>query len=149
MSFELNIPADAYSPSQTSSCGDISDVAAPLVKHKGWIRLVAIVQIALSLLYVLIVLVIALRGIGTFGIGIVVALLPIWLSVLTLQTIAAAERAHTRGDAPALKLALSKVRSCLLIQAIVTALGSIFAIIFTILAANLALALHGLRHLPH
>ncbi|WP_449429475.1 hypothetical protein [Rhodanobacter umsongensis] len=149
MSSEFSIPADVYSSFQSSASSDISDIATPLVEVKGWIRFIAIAQIAISVLYILVSLVVALRGIGAFGIGMVVALLPIYLSVLMLQTVTAAERAYARGDASTLKLALSKVKTYFLIQAIVTMAGFIFAIVFTILAANLALALYGIRHLPH
>lgn len=149
MSFEFNVPADAYPPFQPSTSSDIADAAAPLVAYKGWIKFVAIIQIALSILYVFILVVIALRGAGAFGIGVVVAFLPIWLGVLMLQTVAATERAHVRGDAPALKLAMGKVKTYFLIQSIITAAGYLFAIVFTVAAARFVIALQGLHNLPH
>jgi hypothetical protein len=149
MPSEFRAPSDAYSSIPSSAVSDVSDIAAPLVAWKGWIKFIAIVQILFSVLYVAVLVVIALRGVGAFGVGIVIALLPIYLSVLMLQTVAAAERSHEKGDAFALTLALGKVRIYFLVQAIVTASGLIFAILFTILAAKFATALYGLHHLPH
>ncbi len=149
MSSEFIVPPDVYSSFETSNSSDIADIAAPLVKWKGWIRLIAIIQIAFSVLYILVMFAIVLRGIGAFGIGIVVALLPIYLSVLMLQIVSSAERAHTRGDASALKLVLNKAKTFFLVQAIVTAACFLFASIFTLLTANFVLAAHALRQLPH
>jgi hypothetical protein len=149
MSSEFSVPSDVYSSVEASTSSDIADIAVPLVEWKRWLWLVAIVQIVLSVLYIFVTLVVALRGIGAFGIGSAVALLPIYLSVLMLQTVRSAERAHKRGDASALKLIMSKVKTYFLIQAIVTVAGFIFIIAVTIAAAKFSLALHNLRSLPH
>lgn len=105
----------------------VSELASPLAEGKGWIKFLAIVQIVFASLYTL----------GTFGIGIIVMWLPIWLSVLLLQTTTALEQAQVHGDAVALKTALGKLKLYFLIQAIamivffgLAILGFIVAIAF-------------------
>ncbi|HVC18100.1 MAG TPA: hypothetical protein VNE18_12450 [Rhodanobacter sp.] len=149
MSSEFRVSPDIYSSFGTNTSSDIADFAAPIVKWKGWIRLIATVQITLSVLYVVFFLVIVLRGIGVFGIGLLVALLPIYSSVLMLQTVTAAKQAHTRGDASSLMKVLSKVKTCFVIQAVVIVAGFVLAIAYTLAVARLVLAMHALHQLPH
>jgi hypothetical protein len=118
---------------------DISDLALPLAQGKGWIKFLAIVQIVFAALYVLI----------SFGIGLLVAWLPIWLGILLLQTAGAIERAQQQGDAEALKLALGKLKLYFVIQAIAMIVGFALGILGVIAAIAFGLSMHNFGHFPH
>jgi hypothetical protein len=122
-----------------SSHESISDLALPLAIGKGWIKFLAIVQIVFASLYVLV----------SFGIGLIVAWLPIWLSILLLQAAEAIERAQRQNDAAALKVALGKLRLYFMIQAIAMIVGFGLAILAIIAAIAMGLSMHNLVHLPH
>jgi hypothetical protein len=133
----MSSPFDA--PPFGSSPESISDLALPLAIGKGWIKFLAIVQIVFASLYVLV----------SFGIGLIFAWLPIWLSILLLQAAEAIERAQRQNDAAALKVALGKLRLYFMIQAIAMIVGFGLAILAIIAAIAMGLSMHNLVHLPH
>lgn len=116
---------------QGGSSTDVSDLALPLAAGKGWIKFLAIVQIAASSLYVLI----------SFGLGLIVMWLPIWLGVLLYQTAGSLERAQMQGDAQALKTALGKLKLYFMIQAIAMIVGLALAVLGAILAAAMGISM--------
>ena len=117
----------------------ISDLAMPLAIGKGWIKFLAITQIVFASLYVLV----------SFGLGLIVAWLPIWLSIVLLQAAEAIERAQVQNDAAALKMALGKLRLYFMIQAIAMIVGFGLAILAIIMVITLGLSMANFAHLPH
>ena len=129
--------SDPYNtPSNGNQSALVSDLVAPLADGKGWIKFLAIVQIVFSALYVLI----------SFGIGIIVMWLPIWLGVLLLQSANALEQAQARGDAEAMKLAMGKLKLYFLIQAIAMIVGFGLAILGIIAAITLGVSMRQFMH---
>lgn len=118
---------------------DVSDLARPLAEGRGWIKFLAIVQIVFMSIYVVV----------SLGLGLIVAWLPIWLSVLLLQSASAIERAEQQGDAEALKLALGKLKLYFLIQAIAMIVGFCLAIVGIILAIAFGFSMRHFMHFPH
>jgi hypothetical protein len=118
---------------------DVSDLSRPLAEGKGWIKFLAIVQIVFMSIYVLV----------SLGMGLIFAWLPIWLSVLLLQSAGAIERAEQQGDAEALKLALGKLKLYFMIQAIAMIVGFCLAIVGVILAIAFGFSMQHFMHLPH
>ena len=118
----------------------VSELIDPLAQGKGWIKFLAIVQLVFCGLYVLI----------SFGLGLLVMWLPIWLSILLLQSANALEQAQLRDDAIAAKTALGKLRLYFMIQAIAMIVGFGLAILGIIAALALGFSLHNLpgAHLP-
>ena len=118
---------------------DVSDLARPLAEGKGWIKFLAIVQIVFMSIYVVV----------SFGLGLIFAWLPIWLSVLLLQSASAIERAEQQGDAEAMRLALGKLKLYFMIQAIAMIVGFCLAIVGIILAIAFGFSMHHFMHFPH
>lgn len=116
----------------------VAELADPLAQGKGWIKFLAIVQLVFSGIYVL----------ASFGFGLIVAWLPIWLSILLLQTASAIEQAQVQNDAVAMKTALSKLRLYFMIQAIAMIVGICLAILGVIAAISLGLSMHNLPGSP-
>lgn len=126
-------------PSYGGSTADVSELALPLAEGAGWIKFLAIVQIVAAGLYVL----------ASFGIGLLVAWLPIWLSVILLQTASAVQTAQQQGDAEALKLSLSKLKLYFMIQAIAMIVGFCLAALGIIAAISLGWNMHNFNHFQH
>jgi hypothetical protein len=126
-------------PPYGGSTADVSDLALPLAEGTGWIKFLAIVQLVFSGLYVL----------GSFGIGLIVAWLPIWLSIILLQTATAIQTAQQQGDAEALKLSLSKLKLYFMIQAIAMIVGFCLAMIAIFAAISMGVNLHNFNRFQH
>ena len=114
----------------------VSELISPLTDGKGWIKFLAIVQIVFASLYVVI----------SLGIGIIVMWLPIWLSVLLLQSAGALERAQIQGDAAAMKLAMGKLKLYFMIQAIAMIVGFGLAILGGIAAIAFGISMNQFTH---
>lgn len=126
-------------PSYGGPAADVSELALPLAEGTGWIKFLAIVQLVFSGIYVLF----------SFGLGLIIAWLPIWLSIILLQTATAIQTAQQQGDAAALKLSLRKLKLYFMIQAIAMIVGFCLALIGIFAAASLGWNLHNLGRLPH
>ena len=97
----------------------VRDLIAPLASGKGWIKFLGIVTIVGAALSVL----------STFGLGLLVAWLPIWMGILLLQSGGALERAQMAGDEASMRLALDKLRTYFLIQGILVLISIALAVI--------------------
>ena len=97
----------------------VRDLVSPLADGKGWIKFLGIITIIGA----------ALSVIGTFGIGLLVAWLPIWMGVLLLQSGSALERAQTAGDEAAMRLALGKMRTYFVIQGVLVVISIAFFVL--------------------
>lgn len=84
----------------------VRDLVTPLASGSGWIKFLGIITIIGA----------ALSIITTFGLGLIVAWLPIWMGVLLLQSGGALQRAHMAGDEAATRQALGKLRTYFVIQ---------------------------------
>ena len=86
----------------TPTSGGIQPVAEPLVRAKGWMKLIGV----LSIIY----------GVLTFWT--IVGLLWIWLGVLVFKAANFAQEAYNSGDAYKLQFALDKLRTYFTIQGV-------------------------------
>ncbi|HEY9131710.1 MAG TPA: DUF5362 family protein [Dyella sp.] len=116
----------------------VAELADPLAQGSGWIKFLAIVQLVFSGISVL----------ASFGFGLIVAWLPIWLSILLLQTASAIEQAQVRNDAVAMKSALGKLRLYFMIQAVAMIVGFCLSILGIIAVVSLGLSMHNLPGSP-
>jgi hypothetical protein len=124
-------------PPYGGSTADVSELAQPLAEGTGWIKFLAIMQLIFSGLYVL----------GSFGIGLLVAWLPIWLAILLLQTATAIQTAHQQNDGEALKQALGKLKLYFVIQAITLIVVFCLSLIAIFAAISMGVNLHNFGHL--
>ncbi len=126
-------------PPAPGSVITISDLAKPLAEGRSWIKFLAIVQLVFAGLYVLI----------SFGFGLLVMWLPIWLSIVLLQSVGAIERAYLQGDADALKLSLAKLKLYFVIQAIAMIVGFLLVVAGIVIAISLGLSMSRFHGFPH
>jgi hypothetical protein len=124
-------------PPYRGSTADVSELAQPLAEGTGWIKFLAIIQLIFSGLYVL----------GSFGIGLIVAWLPIWLAILLLQTATAIQTAQQQNDAEALKQALGKLKLYFMIQAIGLIVIVALSLIGIFIAISMGVNLRNFEHL--
>ena len=97
----------------------VRDLVTPLASGKGWIKFLGIVTIVGA----------GLSVIFSFGVGLIVAWLPIWMGVLLLQSGGALERAQTAGDEVAMRLALGKMRTYFVIQGVLVVISLAFFVL--------------------
>jgi len=112
----------------------VRDLVTPLASGKGWLTFLGIITIVVS----------ALGIIGSFGIGLVVYWLPIWMGVLLLQAAGALTRASMSGDEDSMRIALGKIRLYFVIQGVTIIVGIALAVLFFIFGGMAILA--GMHH---
>ena len=113
----------------------VRDLVSPLANGKGWIKFLGIITIVGA----------ALTVVGTFGVGLLVAWLPIWMGVLLLQSGGALERAQTAGDEASMRLALGKMRTYFVIQGVLVVISIAFIVLAFMLGVGTAI-FAGLHH---
>lgn len=113
----------------------VRDLVAPLASGNGWIKFLGIVTIIGAVLSI----------VGTFGFGLIVAWLPIWMGVLLLQSGGALERAQTAGDEASMRLALGRLRTYFVIQGVLVVIS--IALVVLAFALGLGTAIFaGMHH---
>jgi len=108
------------------------EIGQPLASAAGWMKFIGIMFIIQG----------ALTAITL--IGIIIAWLPIWISVLLLQSAGAAQRSHIQDDANALIEALTRLKTYFIIQGVLYLVGiALMIIYFMFFGAMVAAMLHG------
>ncbi|NII11856.1 DUF5362 domain-containing protein [Oleiagrimonas sp. C23AA] len=113
----------------------VRDLVTPLASGKGWIKFLGIITIVGAALSVL----------STFGLGLLVAWLPIWMGVLLWQSGGALERAQMSGDEASMRMALGKLRTYFVIQGILIVIS--FALVLMVFVLGIGSAIFsGMHH---
>ena len=97
----------------------IRTIAMPLFQAKGWIRFLGVMSIIQAIVAI----------IGTMGIGIIWAWLPIWIGVILFQAAGAMEAAYNSGDRIQLIAANQKMKTYFIIQGVTMLVGIAIGII--------------------
>lgn len=98
---------------------DVRELSRPLFDAKLWMRLTGVMAIVEAVIVV----------IATFGIGLILAWIPIWVGVLLFQAASAAERAHTTGDRQALLLSQTKLKTMFIIAGVLVLISIVLTLI--------------------
>lgn len=96
----------------------VKEISLPLFNSKFWMKLMGVFMIVYGVLIV----------IGTFGIGLVIAWLPIWIGVLLFQSANAIDTAYTQGDAAAAVRAMEKLKVYFIINGVLLLLGILLGV---------------------
>lgn len=97
----------------------IRTIAMPLFQAKGWIRFLGVMSIIQAIVVI----------IGTMGVGIIWAWLPIWIGVILFQAAGAMEAAYTSGDRDKLVAANQKMKTYFIIQGVTMLVGIAIGVI--------------------
>lgn len=107
---------------------DVREISQPLSDAKMWMKLTGVMAIVQAVFII----------IGTFGIGLIVAWIPIWIGILLFQAASAAERANSNGDKAALLQSQQKLKVMFIIAGVLT-LISVLIMVIGFFAGGLAL----------
>lgn len=97
----------------------VKDISLPLFNSKFWMKLMGVVMIVYGVLVV----------IFTFGIGLIVAWLPIWIGVLLFQSANAIDVAYNQGDQDAAIRAMDKLKLYFIINGVLLLIGIALAVL--------------------
>lgn len=97
----------------------VKDLSLPLFNAKFWMKLMGVVMIVYGVLVV----------IFTFGIGLIIAWLPIWIGVLLFQSANAIDAAYNQGDQDAAIRAMDKLKLYFIINGVLLLIGIILGVI--------------------
>ncbi len=98
-------------------------IADPMAKAAGWMKLSAIVMFVNA----------AFQIIGTFGIGIIFAWLPIWMGVLLWKGANRFKEALIEGDEASAILGADNIKTYFVITGVLAAIGIIFFVLYMVL----------------
>nr|WP_281398124.1 DUF5362 family protein [Ruficoccus amylovorans] len=123
------MPAPTF-PETTSHLGGGSNIqeaavialSEPLAKSGFWLKLMAVLQFLYAGIYI----------IGSFGIGIIFAWLPIWMGVLMWQAANRARDAALSGDLMTAITAQNKIKLLIIIMGVITLLSIVLALLFIV-----------------
>ena len=124
-----------------NSSSIVKEISLPLFNAKFWMKLMGVFMIVYGVLIV----------IGTFGIGLIIAWLPIWIGVLLFQSAKAIDAAYTQGDQDAAVRAMDKLKVYFVINGVLLLLGILLGIgvvMFGGMAALTGMAGGGLEGVP-
>lgn len=98
-------------------------LSEPLSKCGFWLKLMAVLQFLYAGIYI----------IGSFGIGIIFAWLPVWMGVLMWQAANRARDAALSGDLMTAITAQNKIKLLIIIMGVITLLSIVLALFFIVL----------------
>jgi len=107
---------------------DVREISQPLSDAKMWMKLTGVMAIVQAVFIT----------ISTFGIGLIIAWIPIWIGILLFQSASAAGRANAEGDRQALLLSQAKLKTMFIIAGVLT-LISVVLMVIGFFAGGLAL----------
>jgi hypothetical protein len=94
-------------------------LSEPLAKTSFWLKFMAVLQFIYAAFYV----------IGSFGIGLIIAWLPVWMGVLMWQAANRSGEAIVNGDIQSALAAQNKIKTLIIIMGVVTLVTLILAIL--------------------
>lgn len=97
----------------------VKEISLPLYSAKGWLKFLGILSIISGAFIVLF----------TFGLGLIIAWLPIWMGVLLFQSATAVEEANATGNTESLKKSLDKLKLYFIVMGVVTLIYIVLAVL--------------------
>jgi hypothetical protein len=118
-------------------------LSEPLAKTNFWLKFMAVLQFIYAAFYV----------IGSFGIGLIIAWLPVWMGVLMWQAANRSREAVMSGDLQSALAAQNKIKVLIIIMGVVTLVSliiGILAIIFLMfVGANAPSLMEQMQQMQH